>query len=360
MREDNAAILLYNASPCVGMMQTEKDKTPMAEDRLQKLMAQGNIASRRACEEIILQGRVTVNGKTATLGDKADPEKDTIMVDGSRLRLERRQLHYYVVNKPRHMLATMQQENDDDRPIVRDLIPGDDHLFAIGRLDADSEGMMVLTNDGDMAEKLTHPRNEHTKTYKVTVVGHPTPEDLEKWERGVWLDDSRTAPTYIRVLERTPKMTTLRVVMIEGRKRQIRRVSLMLGYPVYRLVRTHIGQLGLGTLRKGEWYELSEEEVAAMQMPAEEVKFLRRKRRIVRVRDAETFKARETRGRPQKPRVRPARPASDSSRSEDEETPRRPKPHSKPPARRPSSDSSKSKRPLPRERTRTVRRKPGR
>src|SRR6187549_2540310 len=144
----------------------------MAEERLQKLMAQANVASRRACEEIILNGRVMVNGKTATLGDKADPEKDTIMVDGSRLRLERRTLHYYVINKPKNMLSTMHSEFNDERPIVRDLIPGDDHLFAIGRLDAYSEGMIVLTNDGDMAEKLTHPRHEHTKTYKVTIVGH--------------------------------------------------------------------------------------------------------------------------------------------------------------------------------------------
>lgn len=356
----------------------------MAEERLQKLMAQGNIASRRACEEIILQGRVTVNGKTATLGDKADPEKDTIMVDNARLRLDRRVLRYYVVNKPRQMLATMQAEYGDERQIVRDLIPGDDHLFAIGRLDADSEGMMVLTNDGDMAEKLTHPRNEHTKTYKVTVVGHPTAEDLEKWERGVWLDDSRTAPTYIRVLERTPKMTTLRVVMIEGRKRQIRRVSLLLGFPVYRLVRTHIGQLGLGTLKKGEWYELSEEEVAAMQMPAEEVKFLRRKRRIIRVRDTETYKARETRGRPIIRRTRPAanstrrredegegrgserpksKPFNSPRRSEDEGEGRgseRPKSRpSKPPVAKRSGSDAPKKRPLPRDRARTTRRKPG-
>lgn len=353
----------------------------MAEERLQKLMAQANIASRRACEEIILNGRVMVNGKTATLGDKADPEKDTIMVDGSRLRLENRILHYYVINKPKNMLSTMHSEYNDDREIVRNLIPGDDHLFAIGRLDAYSEGMIILTNDGAMAEKLTHPRHEHTKTYKVTIVGHPTPEDLEKWERGVWLDDSRTAPAYIRVLERTPKMTTLRIVMIEGRKRQIRRVAQLLGYPVYRLVRTQIGMLGLGTLRRGEWYELSTEEVAAMQEPAEEVKYLRRKRRIIRVRTSETFKARETRGIIKKRRIAPTAdtvPRDNWSRQRAEQREReegegksspvasstekpRSRAHSKPPAPKRGNDSSKSKtKPSPRERQRTPRRKTGR
>jgi pseudouridine synthase len=346
----------------------------MAEERLQKLMAQANVASRRACEEIILEGRVMVNGKTATLGDKADPEKDTIMVDGSRLRLENRKLHYYVINKPKNMLSTTQSQDNDGRDIVRDLIPGDEHLFAIGRLDAYSEGMMILTNDGAMAEKLTHPRHEHTKTYKVTVVGHPTPEDLEKWERGVWLDDSRTAPAYIRVLERTPKMTTLRVVMIEGRKRQIRRVAQLLGYPVYRLVRTQIGQLGLGTLRKGEWYELSPEEVEAMQMPADEVKYLRRKRRVIRVRTSETYKARETRGTIKKRRVptegtvprdnwsrqraeqREREQSEDSAPTGKPEKPRS-RAHSKPPA---PKHGSSGKRPSPRDRARTPRRKPGR
>lgn len=352
----------------------------MAEERLQKLMAQANVASRRACEQIILEGRVMVNGKTATLGDKADPTKDTIMVDGSRIRLENRQLHYYVVNKPKNMLSTMQSEANDGRDIVRDLIPGNEHLFAIGRLDAYSEGMMILTNDGAMAEKLTHPRHEHTKTYKVTVVGHPTPEDLEKWERGVWLDDSRTAPAYIRVLERTPKMTTLRIVMIEGRKRQIRRVAQLLGYPVYRLVRTQIGQLGLGTLRKGEWYELSKEEVDAMQLPAEEVKYLRRKRRIIRVRTNETFKARETRGVIRKrrpaasagtvPRDNWSRQRAEQREREDSEsssTPTTGKPekprsraHSKPPAPKHGNSGSKGKRPSPRERARSPRRKTGR
>lgn len=200
---------------------------------------------------------------------------------------------------------------------------------------------MVLTNDGELANKLSHPRYEHTKTYKVTLFGHPPADVLEKWEKGVWLDGSRTAPCHIRVLESTPKMTTLRIVMIEGRKRQIRRIAMMLGYPVQRLLRTHIGQLGLGTLQKGAWYEMSAEEVAAMQQPAEEVKYLRRRRRMVRVRDETTFAPREVRygsTPPRKPRVsRPKLPGS-SSRTK---SPGQSGSH-RPAAKRPPESKSKS------------------
>jgi pseudouridine synthase len=249
----------------------------MAEERLQKLIARAGIASRRKSEEIIIEGRVQVNGKTVSLGDKADPEKDTITVDGQRLKLQNFEPRYYVFYKPNNVLSTNKAPEGDDRPTVRDLIPVEGHLFSIGRLDAESEGLMVLTNDGDMANKLSHPRYEHTKTYKVTVYGKPDAETLVKWENGVWLDGTRTAPCFIKVIEENPDTTTLRIIMIEGRKRQIRRVASILGHPVKKLVRTHIGQLGLGTLKRGSWYRLEEEEVQAMLLPAEEVKFIRRK-----------------------------------------------------------------------------------
>jgi 23S rRNA pseudouridine2605 synthase len=249
----------------------------MAEERIQKLMARANIASRRKSEEIIEAGRVQVNGKTVHVGDKADPQKDTITVDGNRLRLEEFQNRYYVFYKPNNVLSTNVAPEGDDRPTVRELLPLEGHLFSIGRLDAESEGLMVLTNDGDMTNKLSHPRYEHTKTYKVTVYGKPTSDTLVKWENGVWLDGTRTAPCFIRVIEENPDTTTLRVIMIEGRKRQIRRVASILGHPVKKLVRTHIGQLGMGTLKRGNWYRMDEEEVQAMLLPAEEVKFIRRK-----------------------------------------------------------------------------------
>ncbi len=253
------------------------------EERIQKLMAQANIGSRRACEELIQANRVLVNGKIAQLGDKADPKKDVITVDGERLKLEARRLRYFVVNKPRFMLSATETEEGDDRPTVRDSIPTDDHLFMIGRLDLDSEGMMILTNDGELANRLSHPRYEHTKTYKVTVDGHPSEATLQQWERGVWLDGSKTAPCYIKVMERQTNHTILRIVMIEGRKRQIRRIAMMLGHPVKRLLRTHIGQLGIGTLEKGAWYELSQKEVEVMKLPATEVQYLRRRNRRPRV-----------------------------------------------------------------------------
>lgn len=249
------------------------------QERVQKLMARADYGSRRDCEEIIRQGRVQVNGETITIGDKADPETDTITVDGVRLRLENYEKKYYVFHKPKNVLSTIKPPPGDERPTVRSLIEVEGHLFTIGRLDAESEGLMVLTNDGEMANELAHPRYEHTKTYKVTVHGTPTKETLDQWEKGVWLDGSKTAPAYVRVLENHKNSTVLRIIMIEGRKRQIRRVASQLGHPVKRLVRTHIGKLGLGTLRRGAWYQMGQEEVEAMQIPADEVKYLRRRKR---------------------------------------------------------------------------------
>ncbi|MFW5748660.1 MAG: pseudouridine synthase [Chloroflexota bacterium] len=254
-------------------------------ERIQKLMAQAGYGSRRSCEKIIEQGRVTVNGQMITLGDKADPRVDDIRVDGERLKLDEIELVYYVINKPPNVLSTRSDLPDDDRPTVRELIDVEGHLFTIGRLDAESEGLMVLTNDGDLTNKLAHPRYEHTKTYKVTVYGEPSEEKLEEWQNGLFLGPGeKTAPCYVKVLEanRAQNTTTLRVVMIEGKKRQIRRVATMLGHPVRKLMRTHIGQLGIGTLRRGEWYRLSDEEVKYMSEPAWELEVIRKRRRILR------------------------------------------------------------------------------
>ncbi len=251
----------------------------MAQERVQKLMAQANYGSRRACETIINQGRVTVNGKVITLGDKADPLTDDIRVDGERIAPHKQPKRYIVVNKPMNILSTNARPPGDDRDTIRELIPIEGHLFTIGRLDANSEGLMVLTNDGDLTNKLAHPRYNHTKTYKVTVYGHPTNDTLEKWENGVWLPEGKTAACSVRIVASDKETTTLRIVMIEGKKRQIRRVASMLGHSVKRLVRTHIGQLGLGTLRRGEWYELGDEEVGAMQIPAPELKYIKSLRR---------------------------------------------------------------------------------
>ncbi|GAB4508700.1 MAG: pseudouridine synthase [Anaerolineae bacterium] len=254
------------------------------KERIQKLMAQAGVASRRASEEMILQGRVTVNGFVVNLGDKADPATDTIKVDGQKLKLHDIEKVYYVFNKPPNVLSAPATTPGDDRPTVRELVPVEGHLFTIGRLDAESEGLMVLTNDGELANKLAHPRYEHTKTYKVTVYGEPTDEVLEEWQNGVWLEEGKTAPCYVKVIEsnKAGGTSTLRVVLIEGKKRQIRRVATKLGYPVKKLMRTHIGQLGVGTLRRGEWYKLTDEEVKYMSEPAWELEVIRKRRRILR------------------------------------------------------------------------------
>lgn len=255
--------------------------TVMTMERVQKLMSQAGLASRRESEKMIQQGRVKVNGEVISLGDKADPETDTITVDGQRLQLQGIEKVYYVVNKPVNVLSTNKRPDGDDRMIVREMIPYEGHLFTIGRLDVESEGLMVLTNDGDLTNRLAHPRYEHTKTYKVTVYGTPSEEVLEQWQNGIWLEEGRTAPCYVKLLDTNSASgtSTLRIVMIEGKKRQIRRVASKLGFPVRKLMRTHIGELGVGTLRRGEWYKLSEEEVAHMQRPAWELDAIRQRRR---------------------------------------------------------------------------------
>ena len=249
----------------------------MPAERVQKIMAQADIGSRRYCEGIISQGRVQVNGQTIALGAKADPRKDLILVDGVRISSAFESL-YIVVNKPKGVLSTNEAQGDE-RPTIRALVDVPGHLFTIGRLDADSEGLLILTNDGELANRISHPRYEHTKTYKVTVKGKVSRQTIESWEHGIWLDGSRTAACSVRALQSSKRSSVLRIIMLEGRKRQIRRVAAQLGHPVIRLVRTHIGQLGLGTLRKGAWYQLDDTEVQALQTPAPELNAIRRARR---------------------------------------------------------------------------------
>ena len=255
----------------------------MPQQRVQKIMAQADVGSRRRCEEIIRRGRVQVNGKVIEIGAKADPDRDVILVDGVRIQHTAARL-YIVFNKPKGVLSANRATKDDSRPTVRELVDVPGHLFTIGRLDVDSEGLMVLTNDGAMANRIAHPRYEHTKTYKVTVRGKVSKQTIETWRSGIWLDDSRTAACSVRVLESNKRSTVLRLVMIEGRKRQIRRIAAALGHPAIRLVRTHIGQLGLGTLRKGAWYQLDDDEVAAMRAKAPEITEIAEIRRIRRER----------------------------------------------------------------------------
>jgi 23S rRNA pseudouridine2605 synthase len=237
------------------------------EERLQKLMSQAGVASRRESESLITQGRVTINGKKAVLGDKADPETDDIRVDGERLRIEQARI-YIAIYKPKGIVTTVRAQEQEHRRTVRDLVPIEGHLYPVGRLDVDSEGLVILTNDGELAQKLTHPRYEHPKIYDVVLYGVVPDATLDIWRRGVVLDDGPTKSVDVKVLSRDKDQSTIRITMQEGRKRQIRRIGKTLGYPVKQLVRVQLDTVKLGNLKPKEWRNLSEEEVAALQASA--------------------------------------------------------------------------------------------
>lgn len=235
------------------------------EERLQKILAKAGIGSRRACEELIAKGRVTVNGKVAQLGMKADPERDRILLDGRPVSLQTSNI-YIALNKPRNVLSTV--ESDDPRSTVRDLVPIPERVYPVGRLDADSEGLILLTNDGELTNRLTHPRYGHEKEYRVLVARRPDDEQLATWRRGVVLPDGyKTAPASVAFESTFGKGAWLRVILTEGRKRQIRETASILGLPVVRIIRIRIGSLPLGNLKPRQWRYLNEGEVAALKAP---------------------------------------------------------------------------------------------
>ena len=250
------------------------------EERLQKLMAHAGIASRRECERLIEKGHVRVNGRVAKVGDKADPNKDRIEFKGQVLPGSKQEEHVYIaLNKPKGVISSLEDELGEGRRVVRDLIPVPGHLYPVGRLDKQSEGLILMTNDGNLAHKLTHPRYGHTKKYKVVIEGKISQDNLEKWRKGVYLDGRRTAPADIKIMQTGPNFTRLEIIMREGRKRQIRRISNMLGHPVNQLVREEIGPLQLGNLKTGDWRHLDPKEVEALQKSVKESKPRRSKPR---------------------------------------------------------------------------------
>lgn len=248
-------------------------------ERLQKLMAQANIGSRRECEKLIEQGRVKVNGRVATLGDKADPAQDRIEVNGRLLDIEQVEYIYVALNKPKGVISSLDDELGEGRTTVRDLIPLPGHLYPVGRLDKQSEGLMLMTNDGDLAHKLTHPRYGHEKVYRVVVAGELSDISIHKWENGMPLDGSMTIPAKIEVVRRQKKFTHLQITLREGRKRQIRRLANMLGHPTLELVREQIGPLALGNLKSGQWRHLRPDEVAALRQSVASKPAQKRKKR---------------------------------------------------------------------------------
>ena len=233
------------------------------EERLQKILSRAGLGSRRSCEIIISAGRVSINGITAKLGSKADPLKDIIRIDGKPISLP--ESHVYIaLYKPRGILSTV--ESPDPRKTVRDLVPVPEHIYPVGRLDVDSEGLVLLTNDGELADRLTHPRYGHEKEYRVLVAIHPDTKQLEAWRHGVVLADGhKSAPVQVYEEGFSGKGAWLRVVMTEGRKRQIRETGSLIGLPVVRIIRTRIGSLQLGRLKPSEWRKLSTAEITELK-----------------------------------------------------------------------------------------------
>lgn len=235
------------------------------EERIQKLMSESGYCSRRKAEELIAAGRVKVNGRPCKLGDKAEPEVDVISVDGENLALSRkRELLYYILNKPRGYVTTVSDELD--RRCVMDLvkdIPG--RVFPVGRLDRNSEGLLLLTNDGDLANKIMRPSGHVSKTYRVTVRPDISEEQLTALSTGVIIDGVKTLPATASVIFKDEGRVVVQLTIREGKNRQIRKMCDALGLEVARLRRISIGPIKLGMLKPGEFRELTKQEVTALK-----------------------------------------------------------------------------------------------
>jgi 23S rRNA pseudouridine2605 synthase len=244
-------------------------------ERLQKILSQAGIASRRASEQLMLEGRVTVNGTAVReLGTKADPAHDDIRVDGRRVRLPERH-RYLLLNKPRGYVTT--RSDPQRRPTVIDLLTGvRDYVFPVGRLDYDSEGLLILTNDGALAAQLTHPRYHVARVYEVRVLGVPDAHDLNRLAKGVIVDERKTGPSEVRLLNdvrrgsvrRDAADATLLITVREGRNRQIRKMCEAIGHPVTHLKRVAIGPIRDARLKPGQWRELRAHEIESLRKAA--------------------------------------------------------------------------------------------
>ncbi|MCD8025902.1 MAG: rRNA pseudouridine synthase [Clostridiales bacterium] len=227
--------------------------------RLQKFISQCGIASRRKAEELIAQGNVKVNGKQAKLGDKVLAQ-DKVYVKGKRIVMPKVQHRYIMLNKPRGFITTMSDERG--RKCVAQLVEDvGERVYPVGRLDKDSEGMLILTNDGDFANTIMHPKNSIYKIYRVTVRPSVDEEQLVKLETGVEIDGKKTAPAQIHVLHKEPGRVVLEMILHEGKNREIRKMCEAVGLEVARLKRTQIGGVKMGMLKQGDWRDLTEKEV---------------------------------------------------------------------------------------------------
>jgi 23S rRNA pseudouridine2605 synthase len=246
---------------------------PAERVRLQKVLAAAGIASRRACEVLISEGRVEVNSEVVTEhGRRVDPERDVIRVDGARIPPPRRH-RYLALNKPRGVVATM--DDPEGRRTIADLLaePSDsrttgslkvERLFHVGRLDTDSEGLLILTNDGDFAHRLAHPSYQVPKTYVVEVAGVLDEQTLRRLRRGIVLDDGPVRPSTVKIISCAGDKTLVKITLQEGRNRIVRRTMEAVGHPVRRLTRIGIGPVRLGNLKVGEYRELTREELGGL------------------------------------------------------------------------------------------------
>mgnify|MGYP001300187518 FL=1 len=238
-------------------------------ERLQKILANAGVASRRKCEELIREGKVAVNDRIVReLGAKADPARDVITVNGKPIRLE--QKLYLMFHKPKGVITAMSDPRG--RTTVKDYLKNvKERVYPVGRLDYDTEGLLLLTNDGDLAHKLTHPRHHVPKTYLATVEKVPHGSDLEKLMRGIELEDGLTAPAEAEYHDVDPdgKHATISITIYEGRNRQVRRMFEAIGHPVIRLKRVAFGGISLGGLQRGKYRKLTPEEVQILRNAAE-------------------------------------------------------------------------------------------
>jgi 23S rRNA pseudouridine2605 synthase len=242
----------------------------MAEPvRLQKAIAHAGLMSRRSAEEVIAEGRVTIDGRIAVLGDRVDVESQTVAIDGSPLPVNPAH-ETYLLYKPVGVISTA--DDPQGRETVVDLVPSETRLYPVGRLDADSEGLIILTNDGALADRVTHPRYGIMKKYLVIAHGHAGRQVAHQLEKGVELDDGPARAIRARVIGTKDDLSQLEIVMGEGRKREVRRMMDVLGYPVVRLVRTAIGPISDTHLKPGSSRRLTNKEVATLMAASVESK----------------------------------------------------------------------------------------
>lgn len=238
----------------------------MVKMRLQKFLAAAGVGSRRACEEIILEGRVSVDGIAMTkLGTSIDPDIQKVSLDGNRVRIPKKV--YYLVNKPVGYICSNRRDKSK-RPLVADLVqPNEMRLFSVGRLDVDTKGAIILTNDGEFSNLVSHPRYDIPKTYRVRVKGDVNAGILEKLRKGVWLAEGKTTPTEVSTIRSTRQDTIIRLTLTEGKNRLVRRILARLGLKVTELERTRIGPVRLGNLKVGKFRKLTSTEVKGLITP---------------------------------------------------------------------------------------------